>query len=763
MLARMLHIFRYEFLNLFVSPIAWLMLIVFFVQASIAYIAMVETVALLHFQGFDENSITRRIFENRYVGLFARVTEYAFLYVPLLTMNLFTREVSSGSIKLLLSSPVSDWDIVLGKYFAIVSYFGLFAIYLSGLIFLTGSFVPNLSYASALLGCFGIFLLMAAYSAIGLFMSSLTRHQVVAAVSTLALLAVLSFIGTVGQRIPVFADIAYWLSSNVRIDSFIEGLFTSKDVVYFVAIAVLFVGLTYFRVIGARQARSAIRYRLSVVAFVLTISFVGVSFSSPRLTYFYDATPNDRRSPPAEIASILTEMDGPISITAYVNVLDDRATNFLPRMHRSLERRFFDEITRYNPQLKTNYVYYYGPSGNERIYARHPEETEAQLAKRFADENRLNYDRFIPVSELPEADVAEQFAYRSFYSIQYGGETVYIPTFDDQVYHPTSSQYATALQIIDRGPTYAAAASGAGERSVVLSSPLSLVQSLTAASNRFSITNTGYQIHAVSLNEFIPDQVKVLIIADPKRPYSDVEVDSFLSFIGRGGNALLLIEPDREQYVRPLLSVLGIEVQRETLSQSNRGLSESIVFVAVDRTAESSTGFDLTGFTYASDVFEEDGLLLREESVVLDGAGLLDVKQDKGFQAISFLKADPRKSSIRGRPLEKGDNTNGLLLNRSIGGIEQRIAVIADADFMSNAILQSREVVPNANRVFLLRLFRWLSNERYPILAPSTEPSDIDLNIGPSGIVVIKLVCYWLLPIILAGLAFVFLLRRWRR
>src|ERR1700721_1338812 len=80
---------------------------------------------------------------------------------------------------------------------------------------------------------FGMYLLLCAYAAIGLFMSCLTSYQVVAALSTLVLLAALSYVGTVWQDIDFVRDLTYFLSISGRADHMLEGLITTKALLYF--------------------------------------------------------------------------------------------------------------------------------------------------------------------------------------------------------------------------------------------------------------------------------------------------------------------------------------------------------------------------------------------------------------------------------------------------------------------------------------------------------------------------------------------------
>ena len=84
--------------------------------------------------------------------------------------------------------------------------------------------IENMDYGLVFTGLLGIYLLICAYAAIGLFMSCLTSYQVVAAIGTLALLAALNFVGGMWQGIDLIRDITYWLSISGRADELIAGL-----------------------------------------------------------------------------------------------------------------------------------------------------------------------------------------------------------------------------------------------------------------------------------------------------------------------------------------------------------------------------------------------------------------------------------------------------------------------------------------------------------------------------------------------------------
>ena len=110
-----------ELRDLFYSPIAWLILIIFTFQTGMLFSGTIHNFALSQEQGAAYGNLTYFIFAS-YNGLFANVQTYLYLYIPLLTMGLMSRELGSGSIKLLYSSPITNSQIVdlrFGTYWCI--------------------------------------------------------------------------------------------------------------------------------------------------------------------------------------------------------------------------------------------------------------------------------------------------------------------------------------------------------------------------------------------------------------------------------------------------------------------------------------------------------------------------------------------------------------------------------------------------------------------------------------------------------------------
>ena len=179
-----------ELNSLFCSPIAWLVLVIFTFQMSMTFTdRIIWELKDFVINNREKDGMTAYFLLTGFgTPLFPGVLSYLYLYFPLLTMGLMSREFSSGSIKLLYSSPITSTQIVLGKYLSMMLY-GLIMLAIVTVYVVFYMFVlKDFDYAVAITGLIGIYLIMCLYSAVGLFVSCLTSYQVVAAIGTFAAL-----------------------------------------------------------------------------------------------------------------------------------------------------------------------------------------------------------------------------------------------------------------------------------------------------------------------------------------------------------------------------------------------------------------------------------------------------------------------------------------------------------------------------------------------------------------------------------------------
>jgi ABC-2 type transport system permease protein len=163
-------------------------------------------------------------------------------FLPMLTMRTFAEEKRSGTIELLLTSPLSDWEIVLGKYFgALALYVVMLAV--SALNFIWLFAFGNPEVAPILTGYLGLLLMGGSFIALGVFISNLTRNQLVAAALTFSVLLMLLLVNWIGDASgPVMRAVVSALSVFQHFEDFSRGVIDTQHVIYYLS----FIGFGLF-------------------------------------------------------------------------------------------------------------------------------------------------------------------------------------------------------------------------------------------------------------------------------------------------------------------------------------------------------------------------------------------------------------------------------------------------------------------------------------------------------------------------------------
>ena len=160
-----------------------------------------------------------------------------FIFIPALTMKQIAEERKTGTIEMLLTKPVSDWQVVKGKFLAT---FILIVITLALTLpyYITISFIGPIDHGVALSGYFGLLLMSAAYISLGIFASSITSNQIVAFLLTLILGIFFQIL--FGIMASAFsgetANILTYLDMRTHYENVIRGVIDSKDIIYFLSI-----------------------------------------------------------------------------------------------------------------------------------------------------------------------------------------------------------------------------------------------------------------------------------------------------------------------------------------------------------------------------------------------------------------------------------------------------------------------------------------------------------------------------------------------
>ncbi len=177
-------------------------------------------------------------------GFFGVLPMLFAFFIPALTMRLLAEERRSGSIETLLTLPVSAFDVVMGKFLAAVSYVAIMLVPTLAYV-LTVAVLGSPDAGPIVGGYLGALFLAAAFSAIGLFASAVTKNQIVAFFVAFAACFVLVILD---QFLVIFpaAIVAPldWLSAGSHFESISRGIVDSRDLLYFLSVTALFVALT---------------------------------------------------------------------------------------------------------------------------------------------------------------------------------------------------------------------------------------------------------------------------------------------------------------------------------------------------------------------------------------------------------------------------------------------------------------------------------------------------------------------------------------
>ena len=183
--------------------------------------------------------------------LFSFAPQIFIFLIPAISMSSFAKEQESRTIELLATQPLSDWKIILGKFFANLALV-VFALIPTVLYYYTvyqlGSPKGNLDSGAILASYFGLVFLAAAFTAIGVFASTLTKDQIVAFILATFLCVVFYYGFNLISTLPVFIGksdyIVQMIGIDYHYDSMSRGVFDSRDVIYFLSLTFFFIFLT---------------------------------------------------------------------------------------------------------------------------------------------------------------------------------------------------------------------------------------------------------------------------------------------------------------------------------------------------------------------------------------------------------------------------------------------------------------------------------------------------------------------------------------
>lgn len=754
-----------ELRHLFYSPVAWFVVMLFYCLASIPFFEWLDRMAMTldtgkelipGFLGWQDG-----IYKNMRVSGFVGMFRYLYMFLPLLTMGLMNREHISGSIKLLYAAPVKNREIILGKYLGLVCFN---VVLLSGiaLLLFTGYIVteniPLLAIMSTLLG---MFLLVNTYAAIGLFVSCLTKYQIVAAVLTFVLFYIMNALSGIGQQYDLIRDITYYLSFGSKASSFFSGLISTKDILYYLLIITLFL---IFAMIKTKNTRESQKWQVVLFRYIIVffgIVAIGYSTSRPGYIAYWDVTNNKDNTIHSSTQAVLKELDGsPVKVTLYTNLFTRFLQIGLPNNRSNYIWGFWDYYMRFYPNIKFDYVYYYDiKKGDSTLYKKYPGKNMEELAAIVAEYHGIRKSLFVKGSELRNIDALMEEDLNTVMEVSYKGKSTFLRTTQDGARWPQEMNVSGSLKRLLRAKEVKISfLTGHYERDAFSYSKRNFGHNTSLRFSEFSLIDRGVDIETVSVaDQDVPSDVTLLVVADPRSAYSTDELSRLDNYIQKGGNAMIFAEPGKQAILNPLLAKIGVHIEDGVIVQPNKHGMAHVFGTPLTREGNfMSMEFER---------FQKYGI--DEGYVSHEGVAHLTVNKIDGFTATSTIiksgdstiwidnsvfVADSATPVLDAGDIQLESYVTSVYLTRKIGNKEQRIIVSSDADYLSAKYIDPKKFNQN--------FYSWLMNNEYPIYTPEKIPGDRFLKVDQITASNLKNLYVYILPVICILVVSILLLRR---
>ena len=795
-------IVRTELQNLFYSPVAWFLAVVFLIQCAYFYMAILYPYVLGQdwlirndpsFKNLGEmSSLTKSMFFGG-DGIAMNVHKNLYLFIPLLTMGLISREINNGTIKLLYSSPIKLRYIVLGKYIAVMTFCLLLICILAFFMVLGAFHIKSIDYGLCLSALLGFCLLSGAYVAIGLFMSSLSNYQIVSGIATFMVFFALTRIGGLWQKYDFVRDLTWFLSIGGRTEKMLAGLITTRDVIYFIIIILMFLSFTVFKLRGEKESRpwsvKAARY-LGVIAISLMIGYVT---SRPAFVGYLDATAEDVNTVNPKVQEMLKKMgDEPLEITLYANLFGGGIANGLPEARNAYLYGFWDMYVRFKPDIRFKYVYYYD---NDHFYKNFPGKTKKQVAGICASGMQLDSAMFLPPEDIRKQIDPYSENLNLFMTARFRGDTINLRTYTDDEFWPNQQEMASKFKrLLEKKGPKVYFVTGNLERSIIKKGEREY-SDVIAKSERSSLVNAAFDVDTLSLEtQDIPEDISALVLADPKRALGNTTRAKLEQYIAKGGNLFVLGEPGKHAILNPILGQLGVQQ-----------LKGQLVQLDADETPDKITVYRLKA---ALDIIQQDEKDKQAElnSTIPDvdyrhrlvGAAALSYSEGGPFKISPILKTLPDETKLASNKVVTSDKgltatqkaarvpvprktwlkmgrlvidsvppvfspadgdikapsfVTAVSLTRQINNKEQRIIMMGDADCMTHL----------RGTLYGNSFYNWFDYGEHPVFIPNRRYKDNLLTVTGPTAKFLMIACVWVLPGLLLLTGTVLLIRRKRK
>jgi ABC-2 type transport system permease protein len=428
-------------------------------------------------------------------------------FVPAVTMRSLAEDIRGGQIEVVLAQPVSELELLLGKYLGSVLFLWL-ALALTFAIPLGLAAGADLPWGTIIAQYVGAGLLAAGLAGVGVWASSLTRSQITAFIVAAGLMFLLVLVGLdpllVGLP-PALGALAARIGVLSHFESLGRGVIDLRDVIYFFSLAGVFLALAYAALLGRKLAPGAGTRRLRLGVGMLTASLVLVNLLGSYIGGRLDLTPGNAYTLSPATGRIVRDLDDLVTVKVF-------ASKELPT-EVALMKRDVDDLLR---DLRSQ------GRGQVRVIERDP--TDDDVARREAESLGIQPVQF---NVIGQAELQVKQGYLGL-AVQHGGETEIIPFIqrtDDLEYRLVS----TIRQLSrDRKPVIGFVTGG--------KNPNAMLGEMQEQLRR------SYEVRDIELSDSTqpgPDVV-ALVLAGTPDSLQPAQLQRFEAFVNRGGSLLVL-------------------------------------------------------------------------------------------------------------------------------------------------------------------------------------------------------------------------------
>lgn len=651
-------------------------------------------------------------------GLFEFLPWIFMIIIPALTMGSLAEEKSEGTLEFLLTHPINQWELVVGKFIGILVFLAISLLFIFPLAWSLNHF-GNLDWGEVVGQYFAGLLMASVLVSLGVVLSGFFASQISAfLVSCIAsFFLVISGSEIISARMPLFAaPFLEQLSLSNHFDSMSRGVIDARDVWYFLSLTAVFLGFAFLKLIKDKYGNRKKVYRNFQSAAILLVGIVILSnIVGSRIPGRIDLTEGKIYSLSPATKQIAGSLPDIVNISLY-------ASDKLPAQLQPTLRDTKDILEDYKTAAK----------GKIRVNYKNPSTDSA--AGNEAISLGVQPVRFNMVSQ-------EEFQVKEGYLglvVSYGGnhETIpYVQNINDLEYQMSSF----LRKLTNDNKPKIGFLNGHGEKTLMsdyglIGQELKKqfdVQTITAkgedtkAGNNPNPQGQAEQPVAAVKKFTIPDDVKALVIAGPTEDFSDDEKKTLTDYVNKGGSLLFLLNgvtisaetmsatPNEKAPIEFLKKLTGVEVKKD---------------MAYDLKSNETVGFGngpmsfMLPYPFWLDAIKANGnspITSKIDSLVLPWASTLSIDgaqmETAGFKKIDLFStteyAGTQTAGFNLAPDQKFSQ-QGLgkkLMAVSLIGqdVQNRMVIVGSADFLSDQFVQNSA----ANFSFALESISWLSQE----------------------------------------------------